>query len=428
MKTNQELLAQAGLVLERAGVRKALTPEVPTTDSLATGEFMDRTQVERLVDLTVGQSGWLSAVTLRMRNQRAGQIPRMVISDVVTEGVDENAGATIATHPDTDKVDYACTKYQATWYLTYEDIREAAASGEPAFEAKVRAAFAKAMGNDMARAALRGDTALDASTRLNRLLRKNDGWLKLLRANAHRSTTTRGSTFTTDLFPALIASIPEEFRDDAALRWFMSSLLDLEWTTSIVDTAAAGSALGDTAKISRRRFTPFGIDQLLLPQMPTDLGFATLSGSAADADGVVDDGDGTLTATVDTLFGGYAAGNAGRQVKITCDATGQSETLTVANSGGHHILSSAGSLGQAVISAVPADYTLDLADCTPVILGNPINLFVVLCDQIRAYRKWEQEYERWRIDVYYEADFGVFNHDAMAMQDGVVAPRFAWGA
>lgn len=426
--SNNELLARAGASLEALGV-KALEPTVPTTASLQTGDFMDRKQVERLVDLTVGQSGWLSAVSLRLRNQRSGEIPRVVINDIVTEGVPENGNRTVATHPDTDNVPYRCKKYQSTWYITREDVREAAASGEPDFDAKIRRAFAKAMGNDMARAALNGDEALDDSTRLNRLLRQRDGWLKKIRAGGNRATTTYGNSFETDLFFSMLANMPEVYRDDAELRWFMASLLDISWTQTLSDARPiSGSMLADRATIERQRFQPLGIPQLLIPQMPTALGFSTLNGSAGNPDSVIDDGDGTLTAVIDAIFGGFSTDWVGRRVKITYTPTGESETLAVVNIASSLRVQTAGSLGQTTIDTTASNYTVDIADATPVILTNPLNLFMVLCDQVRAYRKFEQEAERWRIDVYWEGDFGVFNLDAVYLQDGVTTPRFSFGS
>lgn len=425
--TNQELLTRAGAVMGAMGVSKALTPTVPTTDSLAAGEFMNRKQVEQLVDLTVSQSGWLGKVSTRLRNARSGQIPRLVLNDVVTEGVGENQGATVSTHPDTDYVEYEARKFQATWYLTVEDVREARVSGDANFDATVRAAFAKAMGNDMARAALLGDTSLPASSRLNRLLRQRDGWLKRIRAAANRRTTTLGSAFDPGLFSSMQDSLPEIYRDDPELLFLVSSKLDMAWSKYLQDLGA-GSALSDRALIERRRFDMAGIQQLVLPQMPVDLGFATVSGSASDADAVADDGDGTLTATVNTLFGGAAAGHAGRRVRITFDATGQSEVCTVTWNGSALRIATAGSLGQSTISTTASAYTLDLADLMPAVLCNPKNLFMVLCDRMRAYQRFEQEFERYRIDVFYEADFGLFNEDAIAMQDGIIAPSFTFGA
>lgn len=423
----RDLLKRAGEALDGMGV-KALTPTVPTTSSLAVGDFMDRSQVERLVDLTVSQSAWLSAVSMRIRNQRSGEIPRLELNEVVTEGVGENDPASPTTHPDTSQITYNCGKFKSTWYLTHEAIREAAASGEPDFEGKTRAAFAKAMGNDMARVALKGDTSLDSSTRLNRLLRKRDGWLKQIRAAANRATTTYGSAWSVNAYYSLQALLPQEYRDDPDLRWFMPSLLDLAWSEHLSGTSAGvGSALGDAAKIERRRFTPAGIPQLIIPQMPDDQGFATLNGSAVAADAITSPSS-NVRAQVDSLFGGYSSTHVGRRVTITCDATGQSETVVVTESGGALYATTSGGLGQSTISTTAGDYTLDVADCASMVLGNPLNLFVVLCDQIRAYKKFEQEAERWRIDVYWEADFGVFQPDALAIQDGIVRPAFTFGS
>lgn len=425
--TNAELLNQAGKALGAMGVQKADT--VMTTASMKAGEFMDRKAVERLVDLTVSQSAWLSALSVRLRNQRSGEMPRVELSEVVTEGVPENGGKTVASHPTTDFVPYSCGKYQATWYFTVEDLREARASGEPDFERKIRAAFAKAMGNDMARWYVNGDTGLDASTRVNRLLRKRDGVLKQARTKAIRSTTGRGAPFQRDLFTAMHSAMPEVYRDDADLRWFMPSILDIAWTDSLRDpTTAQGSALGDRATLERRRFEPHGIPQLIVPQMPTGQGFSTVTGATAAADAITNNGPNVnLTAQLDTFFGGYDAKWAGRRVKITLTATGESEIATVVDTGAQLQITTAGSLGQAVISTTAGDYSLDLADLTSAWLTNPRNMFLVLCDQIRAYRRFEQEYERWRIDVFYEADAGIFNENAFVLQDGIASPAFTFG-
>ena len=426
MSSNQELMAQAGVALGAIGVRKS--DVVMTTANMATGDFMDRTQVERLVDLTVSQSGWLSAVSLKTRKQRSGEMPRMVINDVVTEGVPENAGKTVATVAETDNVPYNCRKYQATWFLTVEDMREAMASGEPDFERKVRAAFAKAMGNDMARWCLRGDTLLDTSTRLNRLLRQRDGWLKQARAKALSFTTTRGAPFNTGLFTAMHSKMPEEFRDDANLRWFMPSIIDIAWTDSLREpTNSVGSQLQDRATIERTRFDPHGIPQLIVPQMPTNGGFNIVTASTAVADAVVDN-TGSITFTVDTLFGGFNAKWVSRCVKVTLNSTGASENAIVFDDSGALKITTVGTLGQNVVSTTASEYTLDLCDVTTALLTNPANLFIALCDEIRAYRKFEQEGERWRIDVFYEADAGIFNENALVIQDGIVAPSFDFGA
>ncbi len=434
-RTNQ-LLARMGSAFGSLGIQddpggekvsKALSPTVPTSESLATEHFLNTPQAEALIDMTVSQSEWLSLATVKMRDQRAGNIPRVVINDVVTEGVSENAGKTIATHPDTSETSYLCTKFQATWFMTLESISEAAAHGEADFDAKVRGAFAKAMGNDMARVALRGDTSIDTSTRLNRLLRQNDGWLKIARESANYSTTTRGSAWAAGVCPAMLSQMPDEYADDKDLRWLHGRRLD-ESYTQFAQNLSDGGAMRDRALLERTRFRPMGIDPVIVPQWPTDQGFDSLNGSASDADLVTDDGDGTITLRVDTLFGGYSSSHAGRRVKVTFDATGQSETLTVRDESSHLVVHTTGSLGQGTISTSASAYTLDLADTTGIMLTNPRNLFVVLCRKIRAYRKYEQESERYRMDVFYEADFGIFEPNAVVLQEGIIPTAATFGS
>jgi len=422
------MLRRAGAILEEMGVRDVTgKADVMTTESMAAGEFMNRKQVRSMVDLTVGQSDWLAACTVEIKDQRSGEHPVMDLSGPVTEGVPENAGRTVITHPDMANFEWDCRKYQATWYWTRESVREALASGEADYAGKVRRAFGKRMGNDLALAALLGDTSLDSSSRRNRLLRQRDGWIKYLRASANRATTTRGSAYSNDLWDAMIDLMPEEYQDDPDLRWFMAGKIDRSWGKSLRDLGD-GADLRDRAMTERRRWAPNGIPGLIVPQMPTTLGYDVLDGSTAVADGVTDNGDGTITFQVDAALGGYAAGNAGRRLKVTYDDTGEYEIVTVVASGGQNKITTTGSLGQSTVSTTAADYSLDLADITPVILTNPRNLAVVICDRVRAYSKFEQEWERYRVDVYYEADYRVINADAAVLQDGIVPTGMSFGA
>ena len=427
MSSNQELMSRVGGILGSMGVQKS--SGVHTTANTSVGDFMDRKVVERLVDLTVSESQWMSEATVRLRSQRAGEIPRMVLNDVVTEGVAENDGNTIDTRIDTTNIEYNCKKFKATWFITHEAMREARASGESNFDSKVRGAFAKALGNDLARVALNGDTGLPATTRMNRLLRHRDGWLKQMRSKGIQEQTTVGSPYAQALWPAMQASMPRQYRDDSGLRFFIPSLLDISHTEEIGENIAGGSRLAERARVERERFAPRGIPQLIVPQMPEDQGFATLSGSPSPADTIVVDGAG-LKFTVNTVFGGYSAEHVGRRLEIINPVTGQGETVVVKDEGGTDlVVVTIGTLGQAgAPSLVPADYTIDIHDTTSAFLTNPANLFVVFCDRMRAYRKFEQEHERFRLDVYYEADFGIFNEDAIVIQDGIVVPSFKFGS
>ena len=71
---------------------------------------------------------------------------------------------------------------------------------------------------------------------------------------------------------------------------------------------------------------------------------------------------------------------------------------------------------------------MDIADATSAILTNPKNIYVVLTTGMRSYPKFEQEFERWRIDLYFEMAFGLFNPDAFVLQDGIVNPSYSFGS
>lgn len=430
MAGNNTYMDRVGGMLDSLGIVTARKADgTVTTGNSAVGDFMDRAQVEQLVDLTVSTSGWLAGVQRRFRRQRRGEIPRMRINEVVTRGVDENEGASPTKRPSMDTVEYDARKFQASYQLTRESIREARASGEANFEAKMAQIFTRAVGNDLARAFMNGDTSLPASSDLNRLLRRRDGVIKKARATANRQTTTYGTAYDDALWSAVKNLMPEEYRDDPDLRWMVPSALDESWQASLAARSGdVGSALGDRASIERTRMPILGIPQTIVPQMSTEQGFSTLRGDAGVPDTVVDDGDGTATITVNSVLGGYAAAKAGRYVRVTFTETGLSERLVVEDIGGALKVRSRGSFGQSSISTTASGYSVDVADCASVFLTNPANFCLVMCDDVRATKQYEPEFERWRIDLFFEADFLIFNEDALVIQDGVVPRSFTWGS
>ncbi len=430
-------VALAALGMKPAGdmpdssIKRAID-EVATTENQTAGEFMDRKQVDQIIDLSVSQSGWFSATSVLTRSQRSGQLTTIDMVEPVLEGVPENGGRTVLTSPETAARTYECGKYQGTYSLTWEDMREARASGDTNFGATFSRLFGKRVGESMCLAALRGDTTLGTATRTDRLLQKRTGWLKQARAASNYATTTRGAELNRRAFSAISEGLmPDEYRMSENLRWLYSPRVN----AGVQEIYAAqyengnGSDLAVGANVKRSIQTPMGIEPILVPQLPTDLGASTLTiATAGTPDNV--SGSTTVIARVNTLLGGAAAGNAGRKVTITSLLTGQFETRTVTWDGTHNLVTTTGKLGQSAVSSTTTDYSIDIADCTPIILTNPRNLVTVVCDQVRRYFRWEQEFERWRIDLFLEMDFLIMNPDALAIHDGIfVDPDvFAFGS
>jgi hypothetical protein len=417
----------AGLTLSS----KAKADGVATTAAMQTGQFSNRKRVNRLVDMVVSEAGWLSEVSRVVRSERAGEIPRSYVDGPITEAVDENdSGQNDYQRPRTDDIEYNCKKGHASWSYTYEQAREALASGTANLGQVIQAQFAKAMGNDLGLISVQGDRDLPKTTKLNRALRLMDGLIKQLRAKGHVlwPKDTTGKEFTSGVWDWMYANLPDNYKHDKDLRWMLASAVESAWQGSLTTLAQTpanqvASNLRDQVITSRVGPSPKGIPQILIPQMPTQ---GAGQSAAAAPTAVSDNGDGTLTARVHAILPD-TTDHSSRMVKVTYKPTGQSQTLSVSRNGSsQNVVTTTGGLGQVTISTTASDYEVVIADLTDIVLINPKNLLIVFCDRVRSYKRFNQERERWEFDVHYEADLILQNEDAAVIQGGVYTKQNRW--
>ena len=144
--------------------------------------------------------------------------------------------------------------------ISFDWLRKNVA-GESSGEAAINAALAKAIGRDIVRLLFNGDTSLDDSTKLNRLLKLRDGLLKQFRADTdvHDLIVAADPVYTgpNSEFSKGLTAIPDEYRDDRSLlRHFvpMSTLDEYEDEIGARQTNAGDQAmLGETAYSKHRR-------------------------------------------------------------------------------------------------------------------------------------------------------------------------------
>jgi hypothetical protein len=113
----------------------------------------------------------------------------------------------------------------AAYDVTFDWLRQNIAGPERANE-QLNELFAKRMGKDIVHLAFMGDTALDTSTRTNKLLRILDGFVKTLDADAAvREYTVPGSpSYVSQVFPGMLALLPKDYRDQReSLRFYVSA-------------------------------------------------------------------------------------------------------------------------------------------------------------------------------------------------------------
>lgn len=434
--TKKEILDRLNAVNAAVGLAPATSlaaksDDVNTTTSLADGgQFMNRKAVHGLILNAARDADWLGGTSLKFVSQKSGTFTDMSMDDDVLEPATEGEAQTASNVATTAKLDYTTEKFHGTVFYTPEDVREAAASGEGDFLGKLRLLVGRKVASSIALMAMQGDTDLaDNGTRRNRYLARKDGWIKLIREGGARATTTRGSAYSIDAFQAAYDLLPEQYQNDPELRWFVPPMLQSNAQYAFAAQWAGASQVAADALITRMQAPILGIQGLQVPQMPTNGGFATLSGSTVAGDAVTNPSGTVIEIRVDTLLGGASASNAGRKVKITRNSTGRSETVRVTWDGTNNFASTVGSLGQGSISTTASDYTLDLADCASIILTNPRNLVTVVdSSRFRLYNKFEQEADRYRMDFYIEMCPLVVRPEAAAIQDGIIVAAKTFGS
>lgn len=361
-----------------------------TLDNTNFGDLLPREAVRDLIDLTQDQSQFLQMIKIDPVSSEKGTVPFVDWTRPTLRKLAENQPLTKGTGPDTGRFPYRTQRMGAIISYTLRDLREAEAAGIDQWESKMNTLFAQQVANDLCRIIWDGDSSLDESTNdLNAMLAAFDGIHKLA-AQAHVIDASTIAAYGLGVHNVMLDKMPAPYNADAGLKWLMSRRTDSAYHREL---EKLGTALGDAAKVTGQTFSPFGIPKSVVPQLRDDLG---VSGTP---DGVTDDADGTITLQVDTLLGGAAAGNAGRTIKVTYTPSGLSEVLKATWDGSNNFIATTTNLGQTTISTTATDYTIETADETSIVLCNPDYIHLVMLDQWRASRMWNEEYERWEIRI-----------------------------
>ena len=416
-------------VLSRLGINRgdqdlrAKSTEVNTTSSLATGQLMNQRQAYALIENTVNEAGFLTKFGRMITTNQSGNIPKMAFNRPITRGADEAVSQTHSRRPSKDDVPYDVAKLHSTLYWSTESAMQAAATGEHDLARKLFSAVSKACGNDAADLVVNGDEDLPATTDDNLLRRVQDGILKQIKGGRGRwKTTDRGKPFAPGLLYAMKRRMDRRWRSNPNNMWLWEEMLDLAWRenrTNAGDTS--GIITGDRATTSKVEILPLGENILRVPKIATDQGFDTLAATQSNADTVVD-GGGSITFTIDTIVGGSSVDATGRIVRITHISSGETEDVVVVKSGGANKATTQGTLGQVSVSTTASHYTVDFADCTTALYCDPANVQLVFWGAVRAFYEFEQDADRYRIDVYWHMDIIILEPDAMVMQQGISLP------
>lgn len=236
---------------------------------------LNREQSNRFIDLVVDESVLLKKARVVRTNRNKGEINKLDLGTIVTEGAHTTSRASTRT-PSESVVTYDCEKYRSAFDLKtdfMEDNLERAGIRDT-----LLSMFSKRIAIDTELAAIEGDDSLntgDAQTAENNLLGVNDGWTNILTGNVPgaQQIDAAGTAPSKVLYYQMKRAIPSRYRAaKPAYAWIVPSGPFDKWKLDWSDRETAG---GDTALSSGLVPGPWGIPMFEVPLMPEDLSWGT---------------------------------------------------------------------------------------------------------------------------------------------------------
>ena len=355
----------------------------------------------------VNDSAILSAIDFKRVTHSTGDVRILEFDSPVAHADFENVDTASPRKPTSRVVPYTLRKIRADIYFTWEELEQAAEDGMTNFEDNIMSMFRQNLSNDLAHLAVRGDTTISSESNdpWDQLLRCTDGLLKHLESANIYDRAGKGPGI--GMFHVFKRSIKSRYlKNPASFRWILNSTVIDIWRMAFAHLRQ--TAEGDRRLSNETYETPAGIKPFVTDTILDDMGPSSAPTSVSD------DADGTMTVRVNSILND-ATDYSGRQVEITCKATGLSEKCAVDyNGSSQNIIETAGSLGQDTISTSASDYTVKVVDQTEIAFGNPKTFAFLTKDN------------NWRVAYEYNKDFDRYEYTMRFMVGSLLPMLDPW--
>lgn len=269
MKKLREEMAKAG-VLDAETMRKS---PLLTTDLTSYGGLKAE-EASGFIDLVVAESVLLQNIRIHRTDAPSGTLSKMTVSGPITQGAAEGTAVADTSKPTASSVDYVTKKTVSQMDISGE-FTEDNIEGQGGRNTVLNM-MTKQIGNDMETLSLEGDTSETGTTAKQKLIKVNNGFLKLTASGTGAHIVDCGGTgVSLALLVTMLRAMPTKWRRNLGdLRWIMSANTELSLIAQLA-TIPAGlgiSGLSDTTKVSGALpGTLLGIKPLVVPLMPEDL-------------------------------------------------------------------------------------------------------------------------------------------------------------
>ena len=256
--------------------RELVKKAINTTDQLAAAGKLNPKQSDRFIDLVVDVTGLQGNVRVeRFRNEQL-DLDKMNVGRRVAMPKAEASAPATRRRVRTSKISLNPKNVVVPFEIS-SDFMLVNIEGEQIEDTAIRM-MATQFANDLEElyinadslgvAALEGDLIDGGSTTQyikDSYLAMFDGWLKL--AGQAHVVDAQGSNVSSNIFSKMIKEMPDKWkRVRRNMRFLVSTDHEQNYRNSV---ASRATAAGDSALNSTQNLTPFGIEQVPLPLLPT---------------------------------------------------------------------------------------------------------------------------------------------------------------
>lgn len=247
---------------------------------------MTRKQADRFIDLVVDETVLMKEVRVVKINNSKGEINKLDLGHIVTEGANTTSRATTRTPTERILV-YDTEKYRSAFDLKTDFTEDNLEKN--GIRDRLLSMFSKRIAIDIELAAISGDTSIttgDAQSDSNNLLGANQGYSVILNGTvpAAQQLDAEGAAPSKRLYYEMKRLMPSRYRAaKPKYVWVVPSGPADKWSLDVSDreTAMGDAAMQFDNLNSRFQRGPWGIPMLEVPLMPEDL----TGGSPALVDG-----------------------------------------------------------------------------------------------------------------------------------------------
>ncbi|MDF2615356.1 MAG: hypothetical protein K0Q47_11 [Sedimentibacter sp.] len=408
------------------------------TADFGNGGLLDPKRQKQFLTYIRDYGKMLPMVRFERLSQSQMTLDKLYIGEPVTESVEENSNAANPAKVATSQLHLQTKKLKSSWNITTETLVDNIE--QKGFETTMMQGMTKRISTDIELLAIQGDRTKynGATDTFGRLLKRANGW-DALTESAH-ILDVGGATIQKGIFAEMVRMMPQQYLQDADLRWFVSKSVAIDWMDLLADR---GTAVGDNA-LNGNSVSPYGIPLVEVPLLPDNKPVTSYSGKAAVVIGNQPDPfeivagendkikisiDGVTAVTVTLKPGTHRVGAIAAMINATTGLAGIAsddthgrlvlKSKTVGNSSSIALTSIAADaydelgLSEGTNTGTSSGSLTTTNDGSFIWLANPKNFIAAMRGTTRIYTEFNKDYDRVETVIYNEVDFSVENDDAI---------------